>query len=122
MDEQQIPEIPVAQPVAPSPQPAGTAQNASTRATLALVLGVLSILCLGFFTGIPAFIIGSMELKDIRAGRAPAAGEGLAKVGYVLGIVGSILSCLAMLVFIGLLVLGITFGAQQAVQNTSFIL
>jgi hypothetical protein len=107
--------IPVAKPAEPAEAPAPT-QNASTRAVAALILGILSILCMGFLAGIPAIILGSMELRAIKEGLAPAAGEGLAKVGYILGIVGTILACLAMLAFVSLMALGITLGTS-ALQN-----
>ena len=103
--------IPVAKPVEPTP-PQEPTQAASTRATAALVLGILSIICMGFLAGIPAIILGSMELRAIKAGQAPAAGEGLAKVGYVLGIVGTVLTCLAMMALISLMALGITLGTS----------
>lgn len=103
--------IPVAQPVAsPSPPPPAGA-GASGRAVAALILGILSLVCMGFLAGVPAIILGSMELKAIRRGEAPAAGEGVAKVGYILGIIGTVLTCLATLAAIALMVLGISVGA-----------
>ena len=63
--------IPVARPV--EPPPAATAPpSASTRALASLILGVLSLVCMGFVAGIPAIILGSMELKAIRLHEAPA--------------------------------------------------
>lgn len=107
--------IPVAKPAEPAP-PQEPTQTASTRATAALILGILSLICMGFLAGIPAIILGSMELKAIKAGLAPAAGEGMAKVGYILGIVGTILTCLAMVALISLMALGITLSTT-ALQN-----
>lgn len=130
MDEQQIP---VAKPVENQPvteQPGGVCASpkdtASSRAMAALILGILSIVCMGFLTGIPAIIIGKMELNDIKIGKANKAGEGIAKIGFILGIVGTAFTCLVMIVSIGLIVLaGFMEGmeaAQQAAQQTSMIL
>jgi hypothetical protein len=108
--------IPTAEPVTPPPAP--VAAGASGRAIASLILGILSLVCMGFLTGIPAIILGSMELKAIKANRAPLAGEGVAKVGYILGIVGTALTCLAALAFVALLALGISVGAFSEIANS----
>ena len=87
-------------------------ENPSGRAVATLVFGILSITCAGFVTGIPAIILGTMELKAIKAGDAPAVGESNAKTGLVLGIVGTLLSVLAVLAFIAIIALGISLGAS----------
>lgn len=110
--------IPVAQPVAPTPTPTPPAAGASGRAIAALILGILSLVCMGFLTGVPAIILGSMELKAIRANQAPLAGEGVAKVGYILGIIGTVLTCLATLALVALMVLGISVGAFSEMANS----
>lgn len=111
--------IPVAHPVVEPPPPAQPSQAAaSTRALASLILGILSLVCMGFVAGIPAIILGSMELKAIHASRSPAAGEGMAKVGYILGIIGTVLTCLAMLAFAALMALGISLGAFSDVAQT----
>jgi hypothetical protein len=58
----------------------------------ALVLGILSILCCGFFTGIPAIILGINGKKAAEEGRA--SNGSLANVGFILGIIGCALSVL----------------------------
>ncbi len=106
-------DIPVAKPVAKPPAaPSGT--NASSRAVATLVLGILSITCTGLMTGIPAIILGTMELRAIKAGESPKEGESSAKIGLVLGIVGTLLTVLAILAFIAIIALGISFGASGA--------
>jgi hypothetical protein len=121
MENQNIPE---AQPVAEQPQAAQTpaGQGASGRAVAALILGILSIICMGFLAGIPAIILGSMELKTIKAGAAPAAGESAAKVGYILGIIGTVLSCITMLIFFIMVALGVSMGTMGAMQQTTALL
>jgi hypothetical protein len=110
--------IPVAQPVEPAPTSSGQqTPTGSTRAVVTLILGILSLVCGGFLTGIPAIIIGQMELKAIKKGEAPKEGEGVTKVGFILGIVGTVLTCLAMLGFILLMMLGITLGTSGALNE-----
>lgn len=109
-------QIPVAEPIASPPPP--QVPGASSRAIAALILGILSLICMGFFAGIPAIILGSMELKAIKAGTAPLAGEGVAKVGYILGIIGTVLTCLALIISFAIIALGVSLGAMQGVPNS----
>lgn len=90
---------------------------ASTRAIVALVMGILSITCTGFLTGIPAIILGLMEIRAIKAGLAPHTGDQMAKVGLALGIVGTILMALAILVTIAFIVFGISVGTSGVIQD-----
>lgn len=111
-----IPETPTptgspshATPVAPTSPPPGSKPE-NTKAIVTLVLGILSIVCCGFFAGIPAIFLGRAELKAIDEGRSPEQNRTLAKVGFILGIVGTILSILATLAYIGIIVLAIITG------------
>ena len=97
-------------PNAPPPGPAG-------KAIAALILGILSLICCGFFTGIPAIIIGKQEMNAIKQGRSNKEGFTLAQVGFILGIVGSALSCLGALIYIILIIFGISVGAMQEFQG-----
>lgn len=66
----------------------------SSRAVTALILGLLPALTLCTPLGIPAVIIGHMELNAINEGTAPASGKNLALGGVILGwisIVGTVL-------------------------------
>lgn len=67
----------------------GQPQSTSTQAIASLVLGVLSLFCCPLLAPI-AWFIGNQELKAIREGRSPATGEGIAKAGLILGIIGTI--------------------------------
>jgi len=115
MESQNIPE---AQPAEQPPRPAQ--EGASGRAVAALVLGILSVFCMGILAGIPAIILGTIELKAIKAGQAPRAGESAAKAGYILGIIGTALTCLTILFLFVMLALGISLGSMEAVQQTGF--
>ena len=74
----------------------GAAPASSSRPTVVLVLGILGVVCCGLLAPF-AWFMGSSELKAIRAGSSPAAGEGLAKAGMILGIIGSVLLILSLL-------------------------
>lgn len=80
----------------PPPPQMPPQQSASTNATVSLILGILGVVCCGLMAPI-AWYIASQELKAIQAGMSPAAGEGFAKAGMILGIVGTILLCLSLL-------------------------
>lgn len=86
------PGYPQSQPVGPSYASAPPPTNsASGRAIASLVLSILSVLLFCCFILSPAMsitgaVLGKMELNAIRQGRAPAAGETMAKIGFYLGV------------------------------------
>src|SRR5437660_12599063 len=57
------------------------------RGTLILVLGILSLVGCGIFSGIPAWIMGNNDMKEICAGTMDPAGEQLTYIGRILGMV-----------------------------------
>lgn len=59
-----------------------------------LILGILSLICCGPFSGIPGAILGKMEMDAIKQGRAPESNMGLAKAGFWISIAGTVLSIL----------------------------
>ena len=73
-----------------SPPPAPPAQPASNRPMIALVLGIVGILCCNLCAPI-AWYVGRQELGAIAAGQSPEAGKGLAQAGMILGIIGTVL-------------------------------
>lgn len=83
-----------------------TKGQTSSNAVLALILGILSILCCGFLAGIPAIILGRAEMKAVDEGRTAESNRGLAKAGFIMGIIGAVLSCLGVIVQILFYVLG----------------
>ncbi len=58
------------------------------RGSLILILGVFSFL-FGLFLGIPAWIMGSGDLKKIQAGIIPTSEKTKTKVGMILGILNT---------------------------------
>jgi hypothetical protein len=87
---------------APQPPYGAPAPN-HPRAVLILVLGILSIVCCGLFTGIPAIIMGRNALREIDAAPGQYGGRGLVNGGYICGIIGTALSILGIIVNIALL-------------------
>ncbi|HWM92561.1 MAG TPA: DUF4190 domain-containing protein [Thermoanaerobaculia bacterium] len=74
----------------------GQPQSASTQAITALVVGILGVICCGLLAPI-AWYLGNQEQQAIREGRSPAAGQGFAQAGVILGIIGTILLVLTLL-------------------------
>jgi hypothetical protein len=72
------------------PVPPAPAAARSSNATTALVLGIISLVCCAL-CGPIAWYLGNKELKAIRAGVSPIGGEGFAKAGMILGIIGTVL-------------------------------
>ena len=102
-----------AAPTPPQPNYAGTPPGqeqssstppASNKALFSLILGIMSFMCCGPFTGIPGAILGKMEMDAIKEGRAPASNLGMAKAGFWISLAGAVLS---ILMFIMALSLGI---------------
>ncbi len=88
-------------------------QQASGRAVASLVLGIISIVMCGFIAGIPAAILGKMELNAIERGQAPAAGKGLATAGFWMGAIVSGCTCLATIGYVILAITAASSGAQR---------
>lgn len=77
--------------------------GASSRATQSAILAVVALLCCGFLTGIPAAIMGWLEIQAIKEGKSSPDGMMMAQVGLWLGIGGTIIN--AIINFIGVLIL-----------------
>jgi hypothetical protein len=80
------------------------------RGGLILALGILSFVLCGVFTAIPAWIMGSSDIKEMDAGAMDPSGRGLTQAGKILGMVHCILWLLAILAFGGFLILGLVVG------------
>lgn len=110
-------------PTMTTPPPTGpTVPGASGKAIAALILGILSLICCGFCTGIPAIVIARGEMRAIQEGRSSIAGESVAKIGYILGIIGTVLTCLAMVAYGLLFALGIGSGIMEEMRKAGAIL
>jgi hypothetical protein len=96
------PQVPYGQPVPPVPAP-----PTSGKSTTSLVLGVVSLFFCGFFTGIPAILVGMSARKEIRRSNGALGGEGLALGGIITGILGTLWTLIAA----GIVIALFTFGA-----------
>lgn len=68
------------------------------KGTTILILGILSLVCCGFWTGVPAIIMGNKAQAEIDSGQyAQTSGV---KIGRILGIIGTILSVLGALIYL----------------------
>lgn len=69
--------------------------GAPHRGGMILTFGIIGLICCGIFA-ILAAVLGTQDLKEMEAGRMDRSGEGMTRVGQILGFVG-----------IGLWVLGV---------------
>lgn len=88
---------------APQPPYGGAPAPNHPRATLILVLGIVSIVCCGLFTGIPAIIMGRSALAEIDANPTQYGGRSQVNAGYICGIIGTALSVLGILINVAIL-------------------
>ncbi|MBA2380400.1 MAG: hypothetical protein H0V76_12580 [Blastocatellia bacterium] len=77
----------VGQNVSNTPSATGTSQ----KGIISVALAVAALFCCGPFLGIPAAIVGWMELDAIKGGRSPASNKMLARIGLWGGIAASLL-------------------------------
>ncbi len=93
---------------------------AHPQSTLALVLGLVSLVGGLFVCGLPllvspfAWAIGRSSLKDIRESQGRLSGESNARAGMIMGIIGTVLLILAIVAVIAVIVLisvGTTSGS-----------
>ena len=113
---------------APSPSPFASGQSSihteqyyeeAHRGGLVLGLGigglVLSIACcplpIGIFIALPAWVMGSKDMKKINAGKMNPTGRGLTKGGLICGIIGTILSLIELLLIVVALIGNIADGS-----------
>ncbi|MHC4535159.1 MAG: DUF4190 domain-containing protein [Planctomycetota bacterium] len=96
--------------------PAATAQAqapvqsvAPHRGVLILVLGILGIVCC-FICGIIAWVMGNNDLREIDAGRMDPTGRGLTQAGKICGMVGVILSIIAIVMQVIFMIFGMGVG------------
>ena len=83
------------------------------RGALILVLGILGIvacqLCAPF-----AWLMGKKDLQEMAAGRMDPEGKGLTQAGMYLGLIGTIMIVLGIvMVIVWLLFVGVAIGLQQ---------
>ena len=72
----------------------------SGYAIAAFVLGILSFITCGPCAGIPAFVLGMVELRHIKERASPVEGRPFALAGAILGGISSALAILMILLYI----------------------
>ena len=80
---------------APKSVPNSTAKT-DPMAVWSMTLGILSYFCCGFFSAIPAIILGHISMNNIGKSKGGLEGKGMALAGLILGYIA-----------IGLMILGI---------------
>ena len=85
------------------------------RGVLVLVLAILGFVLCGPVTAIPAWIMGSADLKEMDAGTMDPTGRGMTTAGRILGIIQTILFIVVVLGLAALVGLGflIPFGSGR---------
>ncbi len=83
------------------------------RGVLILVLGILGIVGCCVCPPI-AWYMGSQDMAEIEAGRMDPEGKQMTQIGMILGIVGSVLLVLSVIVWI---VMGVLAGGMIAAGN-----
>jgi hypothetical protein len=64
------------------------------------VLGLVSLTCCLSILGPVAFFVGNSSLNRIRASGGTLGGEGLANAGRILGIIGTVLLAISVILLI----------------------
>lgn len=84
-----------------------------SQAVLSLVLSLVGLVaCSGLLCPL-GWYFGNKELAGIDAGRRDPSKRDMAKAGQVIGIIGSLLLALGLLVFVGILVLAFAGAASS---------
>ncbi len=79
----------------PQHKPPMAGDQPSTNAYVTLACGILSWILLPLIVAVVGAFIGRSELKAIREGRSPAAGETITKAGYWICIANIVFSIFA---------------------------
>jgi hypothetical protein len=80
------------------------------KALWSMILGIAGLVCCGLFTAIPAIILGHMGKKEIDASGGAQSGRGMAQAGFIMGIIGTVLSVVLTIGYIALIAAGISSG------------
>lgn len=94
----------------------------SSMAVVSLLAGILGLSLFPFVGSIVAVITGNMAKNEIRDSRGALGGEGLAKVGVILGWIGIILGILGICgVIIAILIPFLLVALGLAAQGSSWL-
>ena len=82
------------------------------RATLVLVLGILSLLVCGPI-GIAAWIMGNADLKEMDGGIMDPSGRSTTNAGRICGMIGTILTIIGVVI----VVIAMAFGLLTSLHH-----
>ncbi len=100
------------------PDPAASIQP--HRGTLILVLGILSLVVCNLL-GIFAWIMGRNDLAAMRAGRMDRSGQTMTNIGQILGIIGTVLIGVSVLMGgIGLVIASLAFVRYREAKSQAY--
>lgn len=77
---------------------------------IALILAIAGFLCCGGFTGIPAAIVGWMELDSIKNGRSPESGKTMATIGLWGGVAATVIHAALWVLWLAMGMISSTAG------------
>lgn len=122
----QPPGMPPPPPGTPPPPYAGHGyyppmhpRETSSKAVIALILGILSFVSCGPFTSIPAIFVARSATREIDASHGRLDGRSMATAGLVLGIIGTVVSVLAILFLVAVVLIGVTVGGTTCVTHNA---
>lgn len=72
------------------------APETSGKATASMVCGILSLVCFGCLTGIPAIILGHISKSEIKKSGGRLKGDGMATAGLILGYISIAIGLIIM--------------------------
>lgn len=105
------PQYPAQPPQYQAPVPAAPQSN--TMAIVSLICGIGSFIILPFILAIVAVITGNKARSEIRASNGMQSGDGMAKVGVILGWVNIALVVLCGCGFLAITLLGAMSGGSS---------
>jgi hypothetical protein len=82
------------------------------RGVMILVFGILGLMVC-FIFGIVAWVMGKGDLEKMKRGEMDREGEAMTRVGYILGIVSTIVVLVAFVVWLLIVVLAVGAGAAR---------
>ncbi|MGD9961242.1 DUF4190 domain-containing protein [Nocardioides sp.] len=95
-------------------QPYGAPAPQHPSATTALILGILSFVLCGPFTGVPAYFVGKRAEREIAASNGTLSGDGMAKAGWILGLVSIILTVLSLIALVVIVIVVAVASSSNA--------
>ena len=87
--------------------PWGAPPSAHPQATTAMVLGIVGLACFSFLSPV-AIWLGLKSMREIDASGGQLGGRGQAQAGFIMGIIGTALLCLFVVILITAMIAAIS--------------